>query len=148
MINALENHKIKENTAIIIRNQGPKGGPGMPEMLKPSSALVGYGLENVALITDGRWSGGSCGFLIGHIAPEAFDNGPISRVKNGDTIEIDLNKLTLNNLNYKKNSEYSNPSWLKYRSIEISNNYLYSDVDGYLKKYRKLVGDASISCTT
>ena len=149
MINALKNHKIKENTAIIIRNQGPKGGPGMPEMLKPSSALVGYGLNNVALITDGRWSGGSCGFLIGHIAPEAFDNGPISNVKNGDIIEIDLDKSTLNNLNYNSNfKEYGSHDLLKYTSLEISNKYLYSDIGGYLKKYRKLVGDASTGCTT
>lgn len=78
---ALENGEIKKakKTVCVIRYEGPKGGPGMPEMLKPSSALMGYGLgKDVALLTDGRFSGGSHGFLIGHIVPEAAEGGPIA----------------------------------------------------------------------
>ncbi|ODQ77483.1 hypothetical protein BABINDRAFT_172820 [Babjeviella inositovora NRRL Y-12698] len=94
-IKALENGEIKkgEKTVVIIRYQGPKGGPGMPEMLKPSSALMGYGLgKDVSLLTDGRFSGGSHGFLIGHIVPEAAEGGPIGLVQDGDEIIIDAEK--------------------------------------------------------
>lgn len=91
-IRALEAGEIKkgEKTVCVIRYEGPKGGPGMPEMLKPSSALMGYGLgQDVALITDGRFSGGSHGFLIGHVVPEAAEGGPIGLVEDGDEIVID-----------------------------------------------------------
>ncbi|KJR87624.1 dihydroxy-acid dehydratase [Sporothrix schenckii 1099-18] len=91
-IAALERGDIKvgEKTVVIIRYEGPKGGPGMPEMLKPSSAIMGAGLGNdVALLTDGRFSGGSHGFLIGHIVPEAMEGGPIGLVRDGDRIVID-----------------------------------------------------------
>ena len=75
---------------IVIRYEGPKGGPGMPEMLTPTSALAGAGfLDDVALITDGRFSGGSHGFIIGHVVPEAQEGGPIALVRDGDTITID-----------------------------------------------------------
>ncbi len=90
--------KIKAGDVIVIRNEGPKGGPGMPEMLSPTSAIVGMGLdEEVALITDGRFSGGTKGAAIGHVSPEAADGGPIALVEEGDTIEIDIpdRKLTL-----------------------------------------------------
>jgi dihydroxy-acid dehydratase len=92
MVTAVENGEIKkgEKTVIVIRYEGPKGGPGMPEMLKPSSLVMGAGLgKDVALITDGRFSGGSHGFLIGHIVPEAQEGGPIGLVKDGDAIIID-----------------------------------------------------------
>jgi len=92
MILALEKGQIKkgEKTVVVIRYEGPKGGPGMPEMLKPSSAIMGAGLgKDVALITDGRFSGGSHGFLIGHIVPEAQEGGEIALVRDGDTINID-----------------------------------------------------------
>ena len=93
MINALENKEIKKGSVIVIRYQGPKGGPGMPEMLKPTSAIIGAGLgSDVALITDGRFSGGSHGFIVGHVAPEAQLGGPIALVENGDQIAI--NALT------------------------------------------------------
>ncbi|KAL2219682.1 putative dihydroxy acid dehydratase Ilv3 [Thermoascus aurantiacus ATCC 26904] len=97
-IAALEREEIKkeEKTVVVIRYTGPKGGPGMPEMLKPSSALMGAGLgSSVALITDGRFSGGSHGFLIGHIVPEAAVGGPIALVKDGDTITIDAEKRVI-----------------------------------------------------
>lgn len=131
MLRALENHQIEENTAIIIRNQGPKGSPGMPELLKPSSALIGYGLKNVALITDGRWSGGSHGFLIGHITPESFEEGPLKNVSDGDIITIDLEKGMIDftsNSNKNKNKDNSR------------------ELTGYLQKYRKLVSSASLGC--
>ncbi|RYC77555.1 putative dihydroxy-acid dehydratase, partial [Fusarium oxysporum f. sp. narcissi] len=91
-ITSLEAGEIKKNekTVVIIRYDGPKGGPGMPEMLKPSSAIMGAGLgKDVALLTDGRFSGGSHGFIIGHIVPEAMEGGPIALVEDGDTIVID-----------------------------------------------------------
>jgi dihydroxy-acid dehydratase len=97
-IAALERNEIKkeEKTVVVIRYTGPKGGPGMPEMLKPSSALMGAGLgSSCALITDGRFSGGSHGFLIGHIVPEAAVGGPIGLVKDGDSITIDAEKRVL-----------------------------------------------------
>src|SRR5262249_19684557 len=85
--------KIKAGDVIVIRYEGPKGGPGMPEMLSPTAALVGQGLlDSVALITDGRFSGGSWGWLVGHVAPEAFVGGPIALVKNGDSITLDRAK--------------------------------------------------------
>lgn len=99
MVAALENGDIKngEKTVVVIRYEGPKGGPGMPEMLKPSSAIMGAGLGNdVALITDGRFSGGSHGFLIGHITPEAQVGGPLAVVRNGDKISIDAETRELN----------------------------------------------------
>ena len=96
MIKALEHGHIKKGDVVVIRYEGPKGGPGMPEMLKPTSALMGSGLGNdVALITDGRFSGGSHGFIIGHIAPEAQAGGPIALLKNGDIIAIDAEKNTI-----------------------------------------------------
>ena len=98
VIEFLSKGEIKEGQIIVIRNSGPKGGPGMSEMLKPTSAVMGAGLgDKVALITDGRFSGGTHGFVVGHITPEAFDGGPIALVQNGDKITIDVNhnQLTL-----------------------------------------------------
>jgi dihydroxy-acid dehydratase len=85
--------KIKAGDVIVIRYEGPKGGPGMQEMLAPTSALIGQGLgESVGLITDGRFSGGTWGMVVGHVAPEAFEGGPIALVKEGDSITIDAHK--------------------------------------------------------
>ena len=96
MLAALEQNRIAAGDVIVIRYEGPRGGPGMPEMLTPTSALAGTGLEkHVALITDGRFSGGSHGFLIGHITPEAQDGGPIALVRDGDRITIDARRHTL-----------------------------------------------------
>ncbi len=96
MLAALEEKKINKGDVIIIRYEGPKGGPGMPEMLTPTSAIMGAGLGNdVALLTDGRFSGGSHGFIVGHVAPEAQEGGPIALVKNGDQITIDSENNTI-----------------------------------------------------
>jgi dihydroxy-acid dehydratase len=85
--------KIKPGDVIVIRYEGPKGGPGMQEMLGPTSALVGQGLgESVGLITDGRFSGGTWGMVVGHVSPEAYEGGPIALIKDGDSIAIDAKK--------------------------------------------------------
>lgn len=95
-LRAILDDKIKKGDVIVIRHEGPKGGPGMREMLSPTSAIMGKGLgKEVALITDGRFSGGSHGFVIGHVTPEAFVGGPIAVVKNGDPIAIDAEKRTI-----------------------------------------------------
>ena len=91
MLAALERGEIKKGTVVVIRYEGPKGGPGMPEMLTCTSAIMGAGLgEDVAMLTDGRFSGGSHGFIIGHITPEAADGGPIALLQDGDTIKISV----------------------------------------------------------
>src|SRR3954465_5422780 len=96
MLHGLEQKQIGNGDVIIIRYEGPKGGPGMPEMLTPTSALAGYGLLNdVALITDGRFSGGSHGFIIGHVTPEAIEGGAIALAKTGDRVRIDADKNTI-----------------------------------------------------
>jgi dihydroxy-acid dehydratase len=133
MIAALEQGSIKkgEKTVVVIRYEGPKGGPGMPEMLKPSSAIMGAGLGNdVALITDGRFSGGSHGFLIGHIVPEAQEGGPIGLARDGDEIVIDAESKELNLMVDEKELERRRAEWkspaLKYQK-------------GTLKKYARYV---------
>lgn len=96
MVAAFERGEITKGSVIVIRYEGPKGGPGMPEMLTPTSLIMGAGLgEHVAIITDGRFSGGSHGFIMGHVTPEAQDGGPIALVENGDRIVIDAKKLSL-----------------------------------------------------
>ena len=91
------NSEVKPGEVVVIRYEGPRGGPGMQEMLSPTSALMGMGLgESVALITDGRFSGGTRGACIGHVSPEAGAGGPIAALKNGDVISFDLNAHTLN----------------------------------------------------
>ena len=90
MLAGLEKGEIAKGAVVVIRYEGPKGGPGMPEMLTPTSAIMGAGLgKDVALLTDGRFSGGSHGFIIGHITPEAQEGGPIGLVRDGDRITID-----------------------------------------------------------
>jgi dihydroxy-acid dehydratase len=138
--NAIINNKIKNGTVIVIRYVGPKGGPGMPEMLKPTSLIMGKGLgKNVALITDGRFSGGSHGFVVGHITPEAQEGGIISIIKDGDNIIIDAikNKIILN-LSKKK---------IEKRKLNNKINFSKKR-SGYLYKYSKLVSSASKGCIT
>jgi dihydroxy-acid dehydratase len=95
-LQAILDGTIKKGHVIVIRQEGPKGGPGMREMLAPTSAVMGRGLgKDVALITDGRFSGGSHGFVVGHITPEAHEGGLIALVKNGDTITIDAEKRSI-----------------------------------------------------
>ncbi|MFM7989431.1 MAG: dihydroxy-acid dehydratase, partial [Candidatus Fonsibacter sp.] len=93
---AVQKRKYKEGDVIVIRYEGPRGGPGMREMLSTTAAIYGQGMgEKVALITDGRFSGATRGFCVGHISPEAFNGGPIALLKNGDKIIIDANKGTI-----------------------------------------------------
>jgi len=142
-IAALERNEIKkgEKTVVIIRYEGPKGGPGMPEMLKPSSAIMGAGLGNdVALLTDGRFSGGSHGFLIGHITPEAQEGGPIGLVRDGDVITIDAEKRVIDIVDAR-------PDELERRRAEFVPPPL-KYTKGTLFKYARFVKDASHGCIT
>lgn len=140
MIHALEEKKIQKGDVIVIRYQGPKGGPGMPEMLKPTSAIMGAGLgKDVALITDGRFSGGSHGFIIGHITPEAQVGGNIALVQDGDIIEIDAAKKTIN-------MEVSDAELAARRSNWVAP--AYRSTRGTLYKFIKNVQSASLGCVT
>lgn len=137
---AIKNHEIKEGDVIVIRYCGPKGGPGMPEMLKPTSAIMGEGLgKKVALITDGRFSGGTHGFVVGHITPEAQSGGLIALLKDGDEIIIDAE----NNLLEASLSETE----IAKRRAEWQMPGLKAD-SGILRKYAKTVASASEGCVT
>ncbi|KAB5576009.1 dihydroxy-acid/6-phosphogluconate dehydratase [Coniochaeta sp. 2T2.1] len=141
-IEALERNEIPkgEKTVVIIRYEGPKGGPGMPEMLKPSAAIMGAGLgKDVALLTDGRFSGGSHGFLIGHIVPEAMEGGPIALVQDGDKIIIDAEKKVVD-------LEITDAEMENRRKEWVCPEPRYTK--GTLKKYATLVSDASHGCVT
>jgi dihydroxy-acid dehydratase len=92
---AVEARRYKEGDVIVIRYEGPKGGPGMREMLQTTAALYGHGVENIALITDGRFSGATRGLCVGHVGPEAADAGPIGLLQDGDVIEIDAGRGTI-----------------------------------------------------
>jgi dihydroxy-acid dehydratase len=132
--------KVKAGQVVVIRNEGPKGGPGMPEMLKPTSALMGVGLGNsVAMITDGRFSGGTHGFVVGHICPEAFEGGPIALVKDGDIIEIDA---VSNKIDIKISIEELSERKKKWKQAD------YKIKSGVLYKYAKQVSSASLGCVT
>ena len=140
LIQGIEEKKITAGDVVVIRYVGPKGGPGMPEMLKPTSAIIGAGLgKSVALITDGRFSGGTHGFVVGHITPEAFDGGTIALIENGDIIEIDAvdNKIHLAVSNEKL--EERRKKWLA-PPLKVTRGVLY--------KYTQLVKDASEGCVT
>lgn len=140
MLHALEQKQISKGDVIVIRYEGPKGGPGMPEMLTPTSAVMGAGLgKDVALITDGRFSGGSHGFIVGHITPEAQEGGPIGLIRTGDRITIDAGKNLI--------------------SVDLSDEELakrrqawkmppYKSTRGTLAKYIRLVKNASYGCVT
>jgi dihydroxy-acid dehydratase len=140
MLHGLERNEIGKGDVIVIRYEGPKGGPGMPEMLTPTSAIMGAGLgKDVALLTDGRFSGGSHGFIVGHITPEAQEGGPIALVRNGDKITIDAEKHSL--------------------TVDLSDAELkgrrqawtmppYKATRGTLAKYIRLVKNASMGCVT
>ncbi len=136
----LSKGEIKAGHVVVIRNEGPKGGPGMPEMLKPTSALMGAGLGNsVAMITDGRFSGGTHGFVVGHVTPEAFDGGNIGLVKDGDKITIDAvdNKIILH---------VSDEELAERR--KLWKPIVSPHTSGVLRKYIKNVGPASLGCVT
>ncbi len=132
---AIMTGKIKAGDAVIIRYEGPKGGPGMREMLTPTSILAGRGLDEVcALITDGRFSGGTRGLCIGHVSPEAAEGGPVALVKDGDAIEIDLNRKTINLKVDKVEMEKRRKAW-KQPKPNIT--------EGYMARYAKLVTGAA-----
>ncbi|MGV0829343.1 dihydroxy-acid dehydratase [Empedobacter brevis] len=140
VLKAIEEFQIHAGSVLVIRNEGPKGGPGMPEMLKPTSAIIGAGLgDKVALITDGRFSGGTHGFVVGHITPEAFEGGPIGLVENGDLIEIDINRKQLNLLVDENTLTKRKNNW-KQPELKVKNGILY--------KYAKQVRNASEGCLT
>ena len=140
MLHALEQGKIKKGDVVIIRYEGPKGGPGMPEMLTPTSAIMGAGLgKDVALMTDGRFSGGSHGFIVGHITPEAQEGGPIALVQTGDKITIDANKRAID-------MDVSADELAKRRANW--NAPPLKHTRGTLYKYIKNVKNASEGCVT
>jgi dihydroxy-acid dehydratase len=139
-LRAILDDKIKKGDAIVIRYEGPKGGPGMREMLAPTSAIVGKGLGNdVALITDGRFSGGSHGFVIGHVTPEAFTGGPIAVIKNGDPIEIDGEKRVITLKISKTELAKRLKQWKQPKPRYAK---------GVLAKYAKQVSAASLGAVT
>jgi len=140
LVDGIKSGKIREGDVVVIRNVGPKGAPGMPEMLKPTSLIMGSGLgKSVALITDGRFSGGSHGFVIGHITPEAFEGGLIGLVEDNDLIEIDIKKQQINllvdeSIIADRRSRYKKPQ--------------PRATSGVLFKYAKQVKTAADGCVT
>lgn len=139
-IDGIKNGKVKKGDVVVIRYCGPKGGPGMPEMLKPTSAIMGAGLgKEVALITDGRFSGGTHGFVVGHVSPEAFDGGMLAFVKDGDEITIDAVNNELNVALSDAELEKRKSEWTK---PELKVN------QGVLWKYAQTVSCASKGCVT
>jgi dihydroxy-acid dehydratase len=140
VIPGIQNGKVKPGDVVVIRYCGPKGGPGMPEMLKPTSAIMGAGLgSSVALITDGRFSGGSHGFVVGHITPEAYDGGGIALVEDGDLIAIDAVKNTIN-------LKISEEEFAKRRANWVQPPL--KATKGVLLKYARSVSSASTGCVT
>jgi dihydroxy-acid dehydratase len=140
VITGVRNGNVKPGNVVVIRYCGPKGGPGMPEMLKPTSAIMGAGLgKSVALITDGRFSGGSHGFVVGHITPEAFDGGGIALVKNGDVITIDAVNNTINLKISDDEFAARKSEWIQ-PALKVNK--------GVLLKYIRSVSSASTGCVT
>lgn len=140
MVAALEAKQINRGEVVIIRFEGPKGGPGMPEMLTPTSAIMGAGLgADVALLTDGRFSGGSHGFIVGHITPEAQDGGPLALVKNGDSITIDSDRNSIEVAISDEEMEARRAQWSA-PALKATKGTLY--------KYIKNVKSASEGCVT
>ncbi len=140
MLKGLEEGKIGKGDVIVIRYEGPKGGPGMPEMLTPTSAIMGAGLgKDVALITDGRFSGGSHGFIMGHVVPEAQEGGPIALIRDGDIISIDAVKNTLDVNLSEEELEQRRAAWVMPP---------YKATRGTLFKYIRSVKNASEGCVT
>ncbi|WJK01731.1 dihydroxy-acid dehydratase [Elizabethkingia anophelis] len=140
LIEGISSGKVKSGDVVVIKNEGPKGAPGMPEMLKPTSAIIGAGLgKSVALITDGRFSGGTHGFVVGHVTPEAFDGGLIGLVKDNDIIEIDAVNNTLTLKISDEEIAQRRANWQQPK-LKVTSGVLY--------KYAKLVKDASQGCVT
>jgi dihydroxy-acid dehydratase len=140
MLAALEQGKIEKGDVVVIRYEGPRGGPGMPEMLTPTSAIVGAGLgSDVALLTDGRFSGGSHGFIAGHIVPEAQEGGPIALIRDGDRISIDARERRLD-------VELDETELARRR--EAWSAPPEKATRGAQRRYTRLVSDASRGCVT
>jgi dihydroxy-acid dehydratase len=140
LIEGLESGRVHAGDVVVIRNIGPKGAPGMPEMLKPTGAIIGAGLgKTVALITDGRFSGGTHGFVVGHITPEAFEGGLLGLVEDNDIIEIDAVKNTLNLKVSEEEIAKRRAAW-KRPALKATKGVLY--------KYAKFVKNASEGCVT
>ncbi|PIU40701.1 MAG: dihydroxy-acid dehydratase, partial [Candidatus Omnitrophica bacterium CG07_land_8_20_14_0_80_50_8] len=139
-LSAILGNKVKTNDVVVIRYEGPKGGPGMREMLSPTSAIIGMGLgDSVALVTDGRFSGGSHGFVVGHVAPEAASRGPIAALKNGDIIVIDPKRELLSvELTAKEIAT----------RIKKLKPFKSKFTTGVLAKYSKLVSSAAYGAVT
>lgn len=140
LIAGINSGKIKKGDVVVIRYVGPKGGPGMPEMLKPTSAIIGAGLgKSVALITDGRFSGGTHGFVVGHITPEAYDGGLIALVKDDDIIELNVTTRSINLQVAEEEIQQRKQAW-KQPSLAVTKGLLF--------KYARAVKDASEGCVT
>ncbi|NIU10448.1 MAG: dihydroxy-acid dehydratase, partial [Phycisphaerae bacterium] len=140
MLHALERGEIQKGDVIVIRYEGPKGGPGMPEMLTCTSAIMGAGLgEDVAMLTDGRFSGGSHGFIIGHIVPEAQEGGPVAFLQSGDKVTIDAVGNRIDVDLSEEELEKRRQSWTM---------PAYNATRGTLYKYIKNVKNASEGCVT
>jgi dihydroxy-acid dehydratase len=140
LINGINSGKIQKGDVVVITHVGPRGAPGMPEMLKPTSAIIGAGLgKSVALITDGRFSGGTHGFVVGHITPEAFDGGLIALVRDNDVIEINVATKTITlkvdeKIIAERRAEWQQPA------LKATKGVLY--------KYAKSVTTAAEGCVT
>jgi dihydroxy-acid dehydratase len=140
LINGLQSGRVHAGDVVVIKNIGPKGAPGMPEMLKPTGAIIGAGLgKSVALITDGRFSGGTHGFVVGHITPEAHEGGLIGLVKDDDMIEIDVTKNTITLKVPDQEIAERRKNW-KQPELKAKNGILY--------KYAKQVKTAAEGCVT
>jgi dihydroxy-acid dehydratase len=140
LIAGIQSGRVHSGDVVVIRYVGPKGGPGMPEMLKPTSAIIGAGLgKSVALITDGRFSGGTHGFVVGHITPEAFDGGIIALVKDNDIIELDAVNNTINLKVSEEEIAARRAAW-KQPALKATKGVLF--------KYAQCVKDASEGCVT
>lgn len=139
-ISAVKNGEITKGDVVVIRYVGPRGGPGMPEMLKATAAIMGAGLgKDVALITDGRFSGGTHGFVVGHIAPEAFDGGPIAHVENGDRLTIDVHNHRVDVHVDEQTLLQRSANWIK-PELKVKQGVLY--------KYMQQVSTAAEGCVT
>ena len=140
LIAGISSGRVQKGDVVVIRYAGPRGAPGMPEMLKPTSAIIGAGLgKEVALITDGRFSGGTHGFVVGHITPEAFDGGTLCIIEDGDIIEIDASKNAINLMISQEQIEKRKASW-KQPPLAVTKGILY--------KYAKQVTTAAEGCIT
>jgi dihydroxy-acid dehydratase len=139
-LKGIQSKRVHAGDVVVIRHIGPKGAPGMPEMLKPTGALIGAGLgKTVALITDGRFSGGTHGFVVGHITPEAYEGGLIALVHDDDIIEIDAAKRTMNLKVSEAEIEKRRAAWTK-PALKATNGILF--------KYAKYVKNAAEGCVT